>query len=63
MVTSIWYTREQVEAGEFLPQVNGVEIQPEQVNVISGYENGEQVNSVDDHRQQRHPEDPNRAVP
>lgn len=44
MVTSIWYTREQVEAGEFLPQVNGVEIQPEQVNVISGYENGEQVN-------------------
>lgn len=44
MVTSIWYTREQVEAGEFLPQVNGVEVQPEQVNVISGYENGEQVN-------------------
>lgn len=44
MVTSIWYTREQVEAGEFLPQVNGVEIQPEQVNIISGYENGEQVN-------------------
>ena len=44
MVTSIWYTQEQVEAGEFLPQVNGVEIQPEQVNVISGYENGEQVN-------------------
>lgn len=44
MVTSIWYTREQVEAGEFLPQVNGVEVQPEQVHLISGYENGEQVN-------------------
>lgn len=44
MVTSVWYTQEQVEAGEFLPQVNGEEIQPEQVNVINGYENGNQVN-------------------
>ena len=38
------YKRQQVEGGEFLPQVNGVELSPDQINIIEGYEQGDQVN-------------------
>lgn len=44
LVTSVWFDREQVEGGEFLPQVNGVELSPDQINIIEGYEQGDQVN-------------------
>lgn len=44
LVTSVWFDREQVESGEFLPQVNGVELSPDQINIIEGYEQGDQVN-------------------
>lgn len=44
LVTSVWFDREQVESGEFLPQVNGAELSPDQINIIEGYEQGDQVN-------------------
>ena len=44
LVTSVWFDREQVEGGNFLPQVNGVELSPDQINIIEGYEQGDQVN-------------------
>ena len=44
LVTSVWFDREQVEGGNFLPQVNGVELSPDQINIIEGYEQGNQVN-------------------
>lgn len=44
LVTSVWFDREQVEGGEFLPQVNGAELSPDQINIIEGYEQGNQVN-------------------
>lgn len=44
LVTSIWFDREQVEGGNFLPQVNGAELSPDQINIIEGYEQGDQVN-------------------
>lgn len=44
LVTSVWFDREQVEGGDFLPQVNGVELSPDQINIIEGYEQGDQVN-------------------
>lgn len=44
LVTSVWFDREQVESGEFLPQVNGAELSPDQINIIEGYEQGNQVN-------------------
>ena len=44
LVTSVWFDREQVEGGEFLPQVNGAELSPDQINIIEGYEQGDQVN-------------------
>lgn len=44
LVTSVWFDREQVESGNFLPQVNGVELSPDQINIIEGYEQGDQVN-------------------
>ena len=44
LVTSVWFDREQVEGGNFLPQVNGVELSPAQINIIEGYEQGDQVN-------------------
>ena len=44
LVTSVWFDREQVEGGEFLQQVNGVELSPDQINIIEGYEQGDQVN-------------------
>ena len=31
MVTSVWFDREQVENGDFLPQVNGEELSPDLV--------------------------------
>lgn len=37
VVTSVWFTAEQVDAGEFLPMVNDEELSPEQVNIIQGY--------------------------
>lgn len=44
LVTSVWFDREQVEGGNFLPQVNGAELSPDQINIIEGYEQGNQVN-------------------
>ena len=44
LVTSVWFDREQVESGNFLPQVNGAELSPDQINIIEGYEQGDQVN-------------------
>ena len=44
LVTSVWFDREQVEGGNFLPQVNGAELSPDQINIIEGYEQGDQVN-------------------
>ena len=44
LVTSVWFDREQVEGGTFLPQVNGAELSPDQINIIEGYEQGDQVN-------------------
>lgn len=44
LVTSVWFDWEQVESGEFLPQVNGAELSPDQINIIEGYEQGDQVN-------------------
>lgn len=44
LVTSVWFDREQVEGGDFLPQVNGAELSPDQINIIEGYEQGDQVN-------------------
>lgn len=44
LVTSVWFDREQVEGGNFLPQVNGEELSPDQINIIEGYEQGDQVN-------------------
>lgn len=44
LVTSVWLDREQVEGGNFLPQVNGAELSPDQINIIEGYEQGNQVN-------------------
>ena len=44
LVTSVWFDREQVEGGNFLPQVNGAELSPNQINIIEGYEQGDQVN-------------------
>lgn len=44
LVTSVWFDREQVENGDFLPQVNGEELSPDQINIIEGYEQGDQVN-------------------
>ena len=44
LVTSVWFDREQVEGGNFLPQVNGAELFPDQINIIEGYEQGDQVN-------------------
>ena len=44
LVTSVWFDREQVEGGNFLPQVNGVELSPDQINIIEGYEQEDQVN-------------------
>ena len=44
LVTSVWFDREQVEGGNFLPQVNGAELYPDQINIIEGYEQGNQVN-------------------
>ena len=43
LVTSVWFDREQV-GGNFLPQVNGAELSPDQINIIEGYEQGDQVN-------------------
>ena len=42
--TSVWFTREQVEAGSFLPMVDGEEISAEQVHVITGYGENDCVN-------------------
>jgi hypothetical protein len=42
--TSIWFTREQVESGDFLPTVDGEMISAEQVRVISGYGEADRVN-------------------
>lgn len=44
LVTSVWFDREQVEGGNFLPQVNGAELSPDQINIIEGYEQGDQIN-------------------
>ena len=33
-----------MEGGNFLPQVNGAELSPDQINIIEGYEQGNQVN-------------------
>ena len=44
LVTSVWFDRQQVENGEFLPQVNGEELSPEQVNVVEGYGQDGKVN-------------------
>ena len=44
LVTSIWFDRQQIEAGDCLPKVDGVEISPEKVNIIEGYGETERVN-------------------
>ena len=44
LVTSVWFDRQQVENGEFLPQVNGEELSPEQLNVVEGYGQDGKVN-------------------
>lgn len=42
--TSVWFTREQVEEGDFLPTVDGEVISAEQVRVISGYGEDDRIN-------------------
>lgn len=42
--TSVWFTREQVEAGSFLPMVDREEISAEQVHIVSGYGENDRVN-------------------
>ena len=44
LVTSVWFTKEQVEAGEFLPQVDGETVSASKVNVIEGYGVADRVN-------------------
>ena len=44
LVTSVWFTKEQVEAGEFLPQVDGETVSASKVNVIEGYVVADRVN-------------------
>ena len=44
LVTSVWFTKEQVEAGGFLPQVDGETVSASKVNVIEGYGVADRVN-------------------
>ncbi len=46
VVTSVWFTKEQVEAGAFLPMVNGQEFSAENVQVIEGYSEQGKINYI-----------------
>lgn len=44
LMTSVWFTREQIESGDFLPTVDGSEIDVKKINIIEGYGQQEQIN-------------------
>ena len=44
LMTSVWFTREQIESGDFLPTVDGNEIDVKKINIIEGYGQQEQIN-------------------
>lgn len=44
LVTSVWFTQEQIASGEFLPQINGEEVSADKVNIIEGYGGSSEVN-------------------
>lgn len=43
LVTSVWFTREQIEAGDYLPKVNDQTISTDKVNIIEGYGEADRV--------------------
>ena len=44
LMTSVWFTREQIEAGDFLPTIDNSEIELKKINIIEGYGQQEEIN-------------------
>src|SRR5699024_2024999 len=44
LMTSVWFTREQIESGDFLPTIDNSEIELKKINIIEGYGQQEEIN-------------------